>query len=136
MKMETNGFDVATKGPHWIIQRSTMTCGVSFAALKVRIGEWSELWKVAILCTMAGRQLAQRYREFAIQNQNLKREFANCHLPRTARESGHFLIEHSSGCAEEGPRGVSGESLLIRFIGASDIMQEFLSGRMRRGLET
>eukprot|EP00079_Xenopus_tropicalis_P013293 XP_002941514.2 PREDICTED: sorting nexin-27 [Xenopus tropicalis] len=77
---------------------------------------------------MAGRQLcSKRYREFAILNQNLKREFANFTFPRLPGKWPFSLSEQQLDARRRGLEEYLEKVCSIRVIGESDIMQEFLS---------
>ncbi|KAJ8354823.1 hypothetical protein SKAU_G00223900 [Synaphobranchus kaupii] len=77
---------------------------------------------------MAGRQLcSKRYREFAILNQNLKREFANFTFPKIPGKWPFSLSEQQLDARRRGLEEYLEKVCSVRVIGESDIMQEFLS---------
>uniref|UniRef100_A0A6Q2Z1J9 Sorting nexin 27a n=1 Tax=Esox lucius TaxID=8010 RepID=A0A6Q2Z1J9_ESOLU len=77
---------------------------------------------------MAGRQLcSKRYREFAILNQNLKREFANYTFPKLPGKWPFSLSEQQLDSRRRGLEEYLERVCSVRVIGESDIMQEFLS---------
>uniref|UniRef100_A0A674DKY4 Sorting nexin 27 n=1 Tax=Salmo trutta TaxID=8032 RepID=A0A674DKY4_SALTR len=77
---------------------------------------------------MAGRQLcSKRYREFAILNQNLKREFANYTFPKIPGKWPFTLSEQQLDARRRGLEEYLEKVCSVRVIGESDVMQEFLS---------
>ncbi|KAJ8273499.1 hypothetical protein GJAV_G00102270 [Gymnothorax javanicus] len=77
---------------------------------------------------MAGRQLcSKRYREFAILNQNLKREFATFSFPKIPGKWPFSLSEQQLDARRRGLEEYLEKVCSVRVIGESDIMQEFLS---------
>uniref|UniRef100_A0A8C7LMI4 Sorting nexin 27b n=1 Tax=Oncorhynchus mykiss TaxID=8022 RepID=A0A8C7LMI4_ONCMY len=77
---------------------------------------------------MAGRQLcSKRYREFAILNQNLKREFANYTFPKIPGKWPFSLSEQQLDARRRGLEEYLEKVCSVRVIGESDVMQEFLS---------
>ncbi|CAB1334561.1 unnamed protein product [Coregonus sp. 'balchen'] len=77
---------------------------------------------------MAGRQLcSKRYREFAILNQNLKREFANYTFPKIPGKWPFSLSEQQLDARRRGLEEYMEKVCSVRVIGESDVMQEFLS---------
>ncbi|XP_064204665.1 sorting nexin-27a [Anguilla rostrata] len=77
---------------------------------------------------MAGRQLcSKRYREFAILNQNLKREFGSFSFPKIPGKWPFSLSEQQLDARRRGLEEYLEKVCSVRVIGESDIMQEFLS---------
>uniref|UniRef100_A0A9J7ZJ46 Sorting nexin 27a n=2 Tax=Cyprinus carpio TaxID=7962 RepID=A0A9J7ZJ46_CYPCA len=77
---------------------------------------------------MSGRQLcSKRYREFAILNQNLKREFSNYNFPKLPGKWPFSLSEQQLDARRRGLEEYLERVCSVRVIGESDIMQEFLS---------
>uniref|UniRef100_A0A8C8K207 Sorting nexin 27a n=1 Tax=Oncorhynchus tshawytscha TaxID=74940 RepID=A0A8C8K207_ONCTS len=77
---------------------------------------------------MSGRQLcSKRYREFAILNQNLKREFASYTFPKIPGKWPFSLSEQQLDTRRRGLEEYLERVCSVRVIGESDIMQEFLS---------
>ncbi|XP_016120690.1 sorting nexin-27-like, partial [Sinocyclocheilus grahami] len=77
---------------------------------------------------MAGRQLcSKRYREFAILQQNLRREFANFAFPKLPGKWPFSLSEQQLDARRRGLEEYLEKVCSVRVIGESDIMQEFLS---------
>uniref|UniRef100_A0A8C7GXU1 Sorting nexin 27 n=1 Tax=Oncorhynchus kisutch TaxID=8019 RepID=A0A8C7GXU1_ONCKI len=77
---------------------------------------------------MSGRQLcSKRYREFAILNQNLKREFASYIFPKIPGKWPFSLSEQQLDARRRGLEEYLERVCSVRVIGESDIMQEFLS---------
>lgn len=77
---------------------------------------------------MSGRQLcSKRYREFAILNQNLKREFSNFTFPKLPGKWPFSLSEQQLDVRRRGLEEYLERVCSVRVIGESDIMQEFLS---------
>uniref|UniRef100_A0A4W5JPA5 Sorting nexin 27 n=1 Tax=Hucho hucho TaxID=62062 RepID=A0A4W5JPA5_9TELE len=77
---------------------------------------------------MSGRQLcSKRYREFAILNQNLKREFASYTFPKIPGKWPFSLSEQQLDARRRGLEEYLERVCSVRVIGESDIMQEFLS---------
>uniref|UniRef100_A0A8C1YKN7 Sorting nexin-27 n=1 Tax=Cyprinus carpio TaxID=7962 RepID=A0A8C1YKN7_CYPCA len=77
---------------------------------------------------MSGRQLcSKRYREFAILNQNLKREFSNYNFPKLPGKWPFSLSEPQLDARRRGLEEYLERVCSVRVIGESDIMQEFLS---------
>ncbi|XP_022538744.2 sorting nexin-27a [Astyanax mexicanus] len=77
---------------------------------------------------MSGRQLcSKRYREFAILNQNLKREFGTYTFPKLPGKWPFSLSEQQLDARRRGLEEYLERVCSVRVIGESDIMQEFLS---------
>ncbi|XP_051992062.1 sorting nexin-27-like [Xyrauchen texanus] len=77
---------------------------------------------------MSGRQLcSKRYREFAILNQNLKREFSNFTFPKLPGKWPFSLSEQQLDARRRGLEEYLERVCSVRVISESDIMQEFLS---------
>ncbi|CAB1351256.1 unnamed protein product [Coregonus sp. 'balchen'] len=77
---------------------------------------------------ISGRQLcSKRYREFAILNQNLKREFASYTFPKIPGKWPFSLSEQQLDTRRRGLEEYLERVCSVRVIGESDIMQEFLS---------
>ncbi|XP_052351243.1 sorting nexin-27-like isoform X3 [Oncorhynchus keta] len=84
---------------------------------------------------MAGRQLcSKRYREFAILNQNLKREFANYTFPKIPGKWPFSLSEQQLDARRRGLEEYLEKVCSVRVIGESEVMQEFLSDENYNGV--